>query len=242
MHSLPPVVQCALAGTAEGSTAPAAGTDALAALMQLEAARVRAATANAAAVAAEKAKDAAEEEVARLQHALEPKRQRTAAMEEEDDNGPAVGVGEWDLATHRREMTRMLRRRAVQIGSRTAQTMQALRTGEHGYLHHQSAVSPDSMTVERARRECRYVLVRTLYRLWITLARGARLCEMRGAHVCGGNIYTTHIRPLRPRRTHLYARATLAAVRAPHTCGAGGNVYVLVPHTVRTLLDSVVWR
>ena len=61
-------MQCALAGAAEGSAAAAAGTDALAAMMQLEAARARAATANAAALAAEKVKDAAEEEVARLQH------------------------------------------------------------------------------------------------------------------------------------------------------------------------------
>ena len=45
---------------------------------------------------------------------LDPKRQRADAA---DDDGPAHATGEWDLADHRREMTRTLNRRAIEIGT-----------------------------------------------------------------------------------------------------------------------------
>jgi hypothetical protein len=86
-------------------------------MMRLQAAKARAATANEAALLAEKAKDAAEEEVERLQDVLEPKRQRVEAAATDED-GPAHGMGEWDLADHRREMTRALNRREIEIGSK----------------------------------------------------------------------------------------------------------------------------
>ena len=102
--------------------------------MRLEAARARARAANEAALEAEKLKDAAEEEVEALRDALDPKRQRTAAASSADDDGPAQATDDWDLADHRREMTRTLNRRAVELGS--AEHTPQPRTGQQGYLQH----------------------------------------------------------------------------------------------------------
>ena len=77
-------------------------------------AREVAATANAVALAAEKAKDAVEAETERLLGMLDPKRPRTEAAAEDPDAATLV-PDDMDLATHRREHTRVMHRRAVEL-------------------------------------------------------------------------------------------------------------------------------
>ena len=79
-------------------------------IKKLENAREVAATANAAALAAEKAKDAVEAETERLLGMLDPKRPRTEAAAEDPDAATLV-ADDMDLATHRREHTRVMHRR-----------------------------------------------------------------------------------------------------------------------------------
>ena len=102
--------------------------------MRLEAAQARASAANEAGLAAEKAKDAAEEEVEALRRVLDPKRARGEATTTEETEGLGTQVGDWDLCDHRREMSRVSKRRAVELGSR--ESARAPRTGQQGYLHH----------------------------------------------------------------------------------------------------------
>ena len=83
-------------------------------IKKLENAREVAATANAAALAAEKAKDAVEAETERLLGMLDPKRPRTEAAAEDPDAATLV-PDDMDLATHRREHTRVMHRRAVEL-------------------------------------------------------------------------------------------------------------------------------
>ena len=84
--------------------------------MEMERALKEAATANSTALAAEKVRDAAEAKVEELKRVLDPKRQRTD--EADGGDGPTVISGDWDLADHRREMTRVMNRHAMQIGSK----------------------------------------------------------------------------------------------------------------------------
>ena len=74
------VCPSASASTAGSSSEGPSGSDVLAAMMQLEAARSRAETANEASLVAQKAHEAAEAEVERLRNVLEPKRQRVEAV------------------------------------------------------------------------------------------------------------------------------------------------------------------
>ena len=104
--------------------------DALASMMRLRSARESAVRANSIALAAEQAKDAAEAEVAALERAL-GKRQCTETVE---GDGPLHATDEWDLADHRREMTRVMNRRGIEMGSDEKE--RELRTGKDGYLHH----------------------------------------------------------------------------------------------------------
>ena len=117
---------------ASKDTRPEPNVDALQAMMRLRAAKQAAAEANAAVVAAERAKEAAEAEVEAYERAL-GKRPRTEA-EQTEAEGPTSSIDEWDYADHRREMTRMINRRAIEIGSKEHE--RELRTGKDGYLHH----------------------------------------------------------------------------------------------------------
>ena len=96
-----------------------------------------AATANAVALAAEKAKDAVEAETERLLGMLDPKRPRTEAAAEDPDAATLV-PDDMDLATHRREHTRVMHRRAVELIDAPAEApaLRAPRTGKHGFLLH----------------------------------------------------------------------------------------------------------
>ena len=69
-----------------------------------------------------------------MQRAVEPKRARTEEPTEEDD-GPPAGVDDWDLADHRREMTRVANRRAVDLLVPEREPKKP-RTGKDGFLHH----------------------------------------------------------------------------------------------------------
>ena len=105
--------------------------DALQAMMRLNAAKQAAAAANAAVVAAERAREAAEAEVEAYERAL-GKRPRTET--ETEAEGPTIATDDWDYADHRRETTRVMNRRVIEIGSN--ETERELRTGKDGYLHH----------------------------------------------------------------------------------------------------------
>jgi hypothetical protein len=100
---------------------------------RLAAAREVAAKANTAALAAEQEREAAEAEVAALERALDPKRQR---VEEEEEEEPAAMASDWSFADHRREMTRVMNRRAVEPVAAPAREPRELQRGKHGYLHH----------------------------------------------------------------------------------------------------------
>ena len=98
--------------------------------MRLEAARKRASEANALALAAEKARDVAELEVVELERVIDPKKPRA----EDDEAGASKGLDDWDLADHRREMTRVMNRRQIRLGA--SESARELRTGRDGYLEH----------------------------------------------------------------------------------------------------------
>ena len=99
------------AGAASSSTPMAPTT--FEAMMRLDSARARAVEANAVALAAEKARDAAEAEVEMLKASLGSKRPRTeSASADGAEAEPTHPTEDWDLADHRREMTRVMNRRA----------------------------------------------------------------------------------------------------------------------------------
>ena len=74
----------------------------------------------------------AEAEVQMLQAQLHPKRARTEAQEEEEQDD--IEVGDWTLAKHRSEATRVQNLRNVKLGSRD--NAPTYRTGNEGYLRH----------------------------------------------------------------------------------------------------------
>jgi len=121
------------AGPSATETAEAETTDVFAAMIRLRDLRKIADEANVAALAAEKAKDAAEAEVVALERALDPKRRRTDEPPSEVEE-PEQVANDWDLADHRREMTRVMNHRGIEIGSNDSE--RSLRTGRDGYLHH----------------------------------------------------------------------------------------------------------
>jgi hypothetical protein len=126
------------ADTASTASSSAPNVTATEAMMRLEAARARARAANAAALEAEKHKDACEEEVEALRAVLDPKRPRlNAEAAAADDDGPVHTTADWDLADHRREMSRVTSRRAIEVGS--VASAHEPRTGKNGYLHLQAA-------------------------------------------------------------------------------------------------------
>ena len=105
--------------------------------MRLEAVRVRAARANAAALEAEKAKDAVEAEMEALKSLLGAKKARREPAQEEEGDAPRAPVGNWDLADHRREMSRVQTRSTqLEIGSRSEASAHTPRTGQFGFLLH----------------------------------------------------------------------------------------------------------
>jgi hypothetical protein len=88
-------------------------------MVQLEQARTRAKAANKLALDAEKEKDAAEQEVQRLQQLLQAKRARTHATTANDhEECDKKSSDDMDLADHRREATRIQNRRSIPLGSR----------------------------------------------------------------------------------------------------------------------------
>ena len=112
------------------SAATAGSTDVFKAMMRLQAVRKCAEEANSISLTAEKARDAAQREVTELEHALDPKRLQT----EDTEDGLTKGLDDWDLADHRRESTRVMTRRNIQLGE--SESARALRTGKDGYLEH----------------------------------------------------------------------------------------------------------
>ena len=92
--------------------------------------------ANADALAAEQAKDAAEAELAAFQRALDAKRQRVEEPAIDEAAEPEQATAEWDLADHRREMSRVMNRREIEIGSDERE--RELRTGRPGIARRRS--------------------------------------------------------------------------------------------------------
>ena len=103
------------AGGSSGCAGSCCAPNVLEAMVRLQAAKAAAREANAIALAAEQAKDVAEAEVAAIERMLDPKRQRTEEAAAEEQDGPAAACNDWDLADHRREMTRVMNRRADEL-------------------------------------------------------------------------------------------------------------------------------
>jgi hypothetical protein len=105
---------------------------------RLEQARTRAKAANKLALDAEKEKDAAEQEVQRLQQLLQAKRARTQSTTADDhEKCDKQSCDDWDLPDHRREDTRNQKHRSIPLGSRgQVPTPQEGKTGplEHSLL------------------------------------------------------------------------------------------------------------
>ena len=101
--------------------------------MRMSALQARAEGVNKAALDIEQQKDALAKEIEEMQRVLDPKRARSEATEEETD-GPQQCMAEWQLPDHRREMSRVMNRREIELGSR--ESAPAPRTGQQGYLHH----------------------------------------------------------------------------------------------------------
>ena len=88
-------------------------------MMQLERAKTRAKAANKVALHAEKEKDAAEQEVQRLQQLLQAKRARTHATTANDhEECDMKSSDDMDLTDHRREATHIHNHRSIPLGSR----------------------------------------------------------------------------------------------------------------------------
>ena len=139
-----PVAEAAKAAAAAGSCAGAGcscspmAPNAFEVMMRIQAARTRAAEANAVALAAEKERDAAEAEAESLQADMASKRSRTESGSADGAEAePTAALDDWDLADHRREMTRIMNRRNDQLPlSVPSVEPRAPRTGRDGYLHH----------------------------------------------------------------------------------------------------------
>jgi hypothetical protein len=121
-------------GSAQAGTSETAQLDAFAAMRRVQELKAIAFKANAEALAAEKAKDAAEAELAAFERALDAKRRRVEEPAIDEAAEPEQATTEWDLADHRREMSRVMNRREIEIGSDERE--RELRTGRDGYLHH----------------------------------------------------------------------------------------------------------
>ena len=102
--------------------------------MKMEQLRMRAKQLNEVSLATQKEREAVEQEMAQMQRAVQPKRARMEEPTEEED-GPPAGVDDWDLADHRREMTRVANRRAVDLLVPERDPNKP-RTGKDGFLHH----------------------------------------------------------------------------------------------------------
>ena len=97
--------------------------------MELAAARASASAAKEAALVTQEAQRLAEERVTKLEAALRGPQPRML------DDGPALATEHaWNLATHAREMTRVMRRRKMALGTRTLAP--SPRDGKDGYLEH----------------------------------------------------------------------------------------------------------
>ena len=109
----------AAADTVSTATVNPDAPNVLEAMVQLEQARTRAKAANKLALDAEKEKDAAEQEVQRLQQLLQAKRARTHDTTANDhEECDKKSSDDMDLADHRREATRIQNRRSIPLGSR----------------------------------------------------------------------------------------------------------------------------
>lgn len=128
-----PVSVTAHAGDSSSGTTP----NVVEAMMRLSALKARAESINKAALEIEQQKDALAKEVEEMQRVLDPKRPRTEATKEETD-GPQESMGNWALPDHRREMTRVVNRRDIELGSRESAPIPP--TGKQGYLHHSCVV------------------------------------------------------------------------------------------------------
>ena len=106
--------------------------------MILQGARDKAKIANAAALAAEKDRDAAEAVVASLEAVLasKKKKQRTCTSVAAEEEGASDEENDWDLSDHRREMSRVMNRRGVDMLEAPAEEPVQPRTGKTGFLHH----------------------------------------------------------------------------------------------------------
>eukprot|EP00966_Prymnesium_polylepis_P055631 1286640-Prymnesium_polylepis.2 len=118
------------AGCGAGCDCTQAGVDRFQAMMRMESTRKRASEANVLALAAEKAREAAELEVAVLERLVDPKKPRA----DDEETGAHKALDDWDLADHRREMTRVMNRRKIRLGAN--ESVRDLRTGKEGYLEH----------------------------------------------------------------------------------------------------------
>jgi hypothetical protein len=102
------------------------------AVAELKTMKERADKVNKQALELQKLVEGAEKEVILLQAQLHPKRARIDADAEEEDE--IENVGDWTLADHRREASRVQNRRNEKLGSR--QESSNYRTGSLGYLQH----------------------------------------------------------------------------------------------------------
>ncbi len=90
----------------------------LQAMMQLEQAKTRAKTTNKVVLDTEKEKDAAEQEVQRMQQLIQTKRDRTHATTVNDhEECDKKSSDDWDLADYRRETTLIHNRHSTPLGS-----------------------------------------------------------------------------------------------------------------------------
>jgi hypothetical protein len=113
------VAKKAAADAVSAATVNPDAPNVLDAMVQLEQVRTRAKAANKLALDAEKEKDAAEQEVQRLQQLLQAKRARTHATTANDhEECDKKSSDDMDLADHRREATRIQNRRSIPLGSR----------------------------------------------------------------------------------------------------------------------------
>ena len=126
-------VVCPSASGSAAGTSSHGDPNVLEAMMRMSALTARAEGINKASLELEQQKDTLAKEIEEMRRVMDPKRARTEAPEEETD-GPVESTGEWQLPDHRREMTRVMNRRDVEIGSR--ESAPAPRTGKQGYLHH----------------------------------------------------------------------------------------------------------
>ena len=74
--------------------------------------------------------------LAAFQRALDAKRRRIEEPAFDEAAEPEHVTSEWDLADHRREMSRVMNRRAIEPVAAPTREPREPRTGKDGYLHH----------------------------------------------------------------------------------------------------------